>query len=62
MPTIRARACIKCEKYLLIIPNDPINEEYLKKFEKNHRKHTIITVDESEVKGKYKNIEYDKEE
>jgi hypothetical protein len=54
---MRARACARCKEYILIIPNDSINEELLKRFEKNHREHTLLTINHSEVKKVYKNIE-----
>jgi hypothetical protein len=46
---------------VLIVPNDPINEEFLGKFEKIHESHTLITIEESEVKDNYENLNYEKE-
>ena len=50
---MRARACIKCKEYLLINPTNPINLNNVKLFEKDHRGHTLITVDLSEIKELY---------
>ncbi|MFX0025641.1 MAG: hypothetical protein ACFE8M_04440 [Candidatus Hermodarchaeota archaeon] len=50
---MRARACIKCKEYLVINPTNPINLNNVKLFEKEHRGHTLITVDLSEVKQIY---------
>ncbi|MFX1312615.1 MAG: hypothetical protein ACFFHD_08395 [Promethearchaeota archaeon] len=50
---VRARACIKCKEYMIIHPDNPINLFDIKKFEKKHIGHTIITVDLSEIKGSY---------
>ncbi len=53
---IRVRACIKCQEYAHIYPNDPENQNLLKVFESNHRGHTLITLDLDEVKDQYKNF------
>jgi hypothetical protein len=50
---MRARACIKCREYVVIHPNNPVNQIEIKKFEKTHLGHTIMTVDLSEIKGIY---------
>ncbi|MHA1914684.1 MAG: hypothetical protein ACW986_00980 [Promethearchaeota archaeon] len=50
---VRARACIKCREYIVIHPNNPINQVTIKKFERNHTAHTIVTVDLNEIKGTY---------
>ncbi len=50
---MRARACIKCKEYLVIHPESPINQAEIKKFERKHASHTIMTVDFSEIKGIY---------
>jgi len=54
---IRARACIKCREYVIIEPNVPENQELIKIFEGNHKKHTLITLDIDEVKGQYKEFQ-----
>jgi len=51
---IRARACLKCKEYLLIYPSNPINQVEIKKFEKKHLSHTIMTVGFGEIKGLYR--------
>ncbi len=50
---MRARACIKCREYVVIHPGNPVNQLDIKKFEKAHLNHTIMTVDLSEIKGIY---------
>ncbi len=50
---IRARACLKCKKYILIHPNNPVNQVEIKSFEKKHLSHTIMTVGFGEIKGIY---------
>lgn len=51
--SVRCRACIKCREYLVIHPSSPINQIEIKRFEKVHLGHTIMTVDINEVKGAY---------
>lgn len=50
---MRARACIKCREYVIIHTGNPVNQLDIKKFEKKHLSHTIMTVDLSEIKGIY---------
>ena len=50
---VRCRACIKCKTYMIIHPENPINQVKIKKFERQHSAHTIMTVDFSEIKGIY---------
>ncbi len=50
---VRARACIKCREYIVIHPDNPINQVDIKKFERKHISHTIMTVDLNEIKGVY---------
>lgn len=50
---IRARACLKCKTYVMIHPNSPVNQVEIKKFEKKHLGHTIMTVGFGEIKGIY---------
>ena len=50
---MRARACIKCREYIVIHPDNPINQLDIKKFERKHTSHTIMTVDLNEIKGTY---------
>ena len=53
----RVRACIKCSEYAILSLNDPENQKLIKRFETNHKGHTVMTVDISEVKDSYRNIE-----
>lgn len=50
---VRARACIKCREYMVIHPDNPINQVDIKKFERKHTGHTVMTVDLNEIKGVY---------
>jgi hypothetical protein len=38
---------------MMIIPEDPGNLDLIKTFEKSHAKHTLITLDYEEIKGKF---------
>lgn len=58
---VRARACIKCKEYMIIHPDNPINQFDIKKFERRHTNHTIITVDLNEIKGSYNLFKNDEE-
>ena len=51
--SLRCRACIKCKTYIVIHPDNPINQVDIKKFERKHTGHTIMTTDINEVKGAY---------
>jgi hypothetical protein len=51
--SVRCRACIKCRSYVVIHPSNPVNQVEIKKFEKKHLGHTVVTVDINEVKGSY---------
>jgi hypothetical protein len=51
--SVRCRACIKCRTYVIIHPSNPINQLEIKKFEKQHLGHTVVTVEINEVKGSY---------
>ncbi|KKM83742.1 hypothetical protein LCGC14_1306200 [marine sediment metagenome] len=50
---IRARACLKCKEYVIIHPNNPVNQVELKNFDKKHLGHTLIIVGFGEIKGIY---------
>ena len=51
--SLRCRACIRCKEYIVIHAGNPINQAEIKRFEKAHLSHTIVTVDLNEVKGAY---------
>lgn len=51
--SVRCRACIKCRSYVIIHPGNPVNQVEIKRFEKKHMGHTVVTVDINEVKGSY---------
>ena len=51
---MRARACLKCKEYVLIHPNNPINQNIIKEFELTHMRHVLITVNLTEIKDQYK--------
>ncbi|MFW9866487.1 MAG: hypothetical protein ACFFEN_10370 [Candidatus Thorarchaeota archaeon] len=50
---VRARACIRCREYIVIHPDNPVNQMEIKKFERRHSGHTIVTVDLNEIMGVY---------
>ena len=50
---MRVRACIKCKEYVVIHPNNPLNQTKINQFEKRHHLHTLITVNLDEVKDIY---------
>ena len=51
---MRARACIKCKKYVLISPNNLISQLIVKSFEKKHMRHNLVTLDLKEVLKLYR--------
>jgi hypothetical protein len=53
---IRARACIRCKEYIVIHPNNPLNQAKINTFEKKHHQHTLITVNLDEIKDEYQSI------
>ena len=50
---MRARACIKCKEYVIIHPNNPLNQNKIENFERRHHLHTLITIDLEEIKDQY---------
>lgn len=50
---MRVRACIRCKEYVIIHPNNPLNQNKIHQFEKRHHLHTLITVNLDEVKESY---------
>jgi len=50
---MRARACIKCKEYVIIHPNNPLNQNKVNIFERKHHLHTLITVNLNEIKDQY---------
>jgi len=46
---------------MVIHPENPINQFDIKKFERRHTNHTIITVDLNEIKGSYNLFKNDEE-
>jgi hypothetical protein len=50
---MRARACIKCKEYVVIHPNNPLNQNKIDLFERKHYLHTLITVEIEEIKDQY---------
>ena len=50
---MRVRACIKCKEYMAIHPNNPLNQNKIREFERRHHLHTLITVNLDEVKDQY---------
>ena len=50
---MRARACIKCKEYVIIHADNPLNQNIIDNFEKQHHLHTLITVNLEEIKDQY---------
>jgi len=55
---MRARACIRCKEYMIIHPNNPLNQNKIENFERKHHQHTLITVNLEEIKDQYQIINY----
>ncbi len=53
---VRVKACTGCRKYIIIRPESIENKQKLKEFEGIHRGHTLVSVELSEVQGKYENV------
>lgn len=53
---VRVKACTGCRKYIIIRAESVENRERLKEFEDTHRGHTLVSVELSEVQGKYENV------
>lgn len=51
------RACLKCQEYVIIHPDNYLSTQRVSQFEADHSRHTVVTMDLNEVKGVYKNIE-----
>jgi len=51
--SLRCRACIKCKQYIVIHPDNPVNQVEIRNFERKHTGHTVMTSDLNEVKGVY---------
>ncbi|MFW9902108.1 MAG: hypothetical protein ACFFDY_12645 [Candidatus Thorarchaeota archaeon] len=54
--SLRCRACIRCKEYIVIHAGSPINQVEIKKFEKVHLGHTVVTAELNEVKDAYKSF------
>ena len=59
---MRCRACIRCKQYVIVQLTNPINQELIKTFEKDHRGHNLVTLELDEVKDSYENVEAKKPE
>jgi hypothetical protein len=53
---------MRCREYVIIHPENPLNQELIKQFEGQHRGHTVVTLDINEVKGSFKNFQDTKSE
>lgn len=53
---IRARACVKCKCYIVIHPNNPLNQAKINTFEKMHHQHSLVTINLDEIKNEYQSI------
>jgi hypothetical protein len=50
---MRARACINCKEYVIIHPNNPVSQNFVKQFELTHTRHNLIIVNLDEIRGIY---------
>ncbi|MGV9173498.1 MAG: hypothetical protein ACOC44_17035 [Promethearchaeia archaeon] len=55
---MKVRACWKCWQYIVIHPNNASNQMSLKKFDKNHAEHGVLTMEIEEVKDRYENVSF----
>ena len=60
--SLRCRACIRCKEYIVIHASSPINQVEIKRFEKVHLGHTVVTAELSEVKDAYTSFKNHKAE
>ncbi len=51
------RACLKCQQYVMIHPDNYLSTKQLNQFDGEHSRHTVVTMDLNEVKGIYKNVQ-----
>ncbi len=57
---MRARTCLKCREYIIIHTDNPVSQENVKKFEKIHLGHSVVTADYFEIKEIYKRFDPNK--
>jgi len=50
---IIAKACIKCQEFIMIHPNNLVSQQIEKEFEIKHSQHTMVCMDLDEIKGIY---------
>lgn len=53
---MRARACAKCREFVIIHDGNPKSVQIVREFETDHRGHSIITIDVSEIRARYENV------
>lgn len=54
---MRAKACVRCKEYAVIHTDNPISQQNIKKFEKIHLGHSVLTIDYFEIKDQYKRFD-----
>ena len=57
---MRAKACLKCQEYIIIHPDNPVSQQNVKKFEKVHMGHSVVIADYFEIKDLYKRFDPNK--
>lgn len=58
MSEIMVKACIwGCKEYIIIRPDNLINQKLIRAFEIKHSPHPVVTIPLNEVKEHFKNVE-----
>lgn len=53
---MRSKACLRCNEYVDIDPSNFKNKDILKRFEKDHLNHLMVTVDHTEIEERCKDV------
>ena len=53
---MKTRACFKCWQYVNIDLLSVPNQELIKRFEKDHQNHGILTLEDEDVMGRYMDV------
>ena len=53
---MKTRACFKCSQYVDVDILSLPNQDLIKRFEKDHQNHGILTLEKQEVIGRYTDV------
>ena len=53
---MKTRACFKCWKYVNVDPSDSSNQKLERRFDIDHKGHGVLTMENSQVRGRYTNV------